>query len=409
MTQEFKNMLHIFGCGARGTKVNIENCNNLSRIRKMALNQECWDIVYCALREDIEKGNIKIPPEIAAQLEKTFVQNIARNIQRVEFNKNIIKGLQNEGVESCTLKGTTVARLYNMPEARISSDTDIIINPKLENKAIAFLERNGYTIKPYDKYDHHIKATHKIGGLLEVHVAYHSVHTKDMLLDGEIEYNEEYRTLDDGTVTQGINDGLLYLTFHIVKHFINDCMGIRQIMDLLLYMKEYRSQIDWDRYNALLIKLKYDKFISVIKGIGVKYWGFRFDDATDSDEEMNAILDEIELGGLFGTNEENREVFYHRYTALRNKKNKLAYMIKKYTKGESNFIKLLFPSLKNVSKYCPYVLKMPYLLPVAWMHRFIIKAKGIISGKGQYVLLDTDKTEGMIERRMEIIRKLDML
>lgn len=409
MTQEFKNMLHIFGCGARGTKVNIENCNNLSRIRKMALDQECWDIVYCALREDIENGKIKIPPEIAAQLEKTFIQNIARNIQRVEFNKNIIKGLENEGIESCMLKGTTVACLYNMPEARISSDTDIIINPKLKNKAIAFLEKNGYTIKPFDKYDHHIKATHKVGGLLEVHVAYHSVNTKDILLDGEIEYMEEYRELNDGTVTQGINDGLLYLTFHIVKHFINDCIGVRQIMDLLLYMKEYEERIDWDRYNTLLKGLKYDKFISVIKGIGVKYWNFQFDDTAVSDEEMNAVLDEIELGGLFGINEDNREIFYQRYTALRSKKNKLSYMRSKYLKGESSFIKKLFPSLENVSEYCPYVLKRPYLLPVAWIHRFIIKAKGVISGRGQYVLLDTDKTEGMIERRMEIIRKLDML
>ena len=83
--QDFLNMIYIFGCGALGKTPDINRCVNISKVRDWALKQECWDVVYCALRPLIESGEVKIPPEIAEQLEKIFTANVAKNIQKIDI------------------------------------------------------------------------------------------------------------------------------------------------------------------------------------------------------------------------------------------------------------------------------------------------------------------------------------
>lgn len=405
MTREFESMLHLFGCGALGTTPSIEKCVELNKVREAALRQEVWDVVYSALRPLIKSGDVKIPQQIEEMLEMTFTANVARNIQRIEFNLETIKKLKECGIESCLLKGTSVARLYKTPEARISSDTDIIINPKDICKALKLLRENGYDVEEYNKNDHHIKAKHPIGGLLEVHVKFHSKQTRDMIFDG-ISYNEPFRMLEDGTTVLGINDGLVFLSAHMIKHLIKECIGVRQIMDLLLYMREYNNEIDWEKYNLLMKKLGYDKLISVVKGIGNKYFGMNFTDACEDNDAIEALFEDSEVSGLFGISESDRTTFYEKYTRMRSKKGKLSFKIYRYMNDERGIKKLLFPSRKALSKNFPYLEKHPYLLPFAWVHRFFKKSIGTETdnekkAKSELIKRKTDLMEklGMIDRR----------
>ena len=241
MTREFENMLYLFGAAATGKEINTQYCKNLSKIRELALSQEVWDVIYAGLRPEIESGSIKLPPEIYADLEQRFMMNVALNIRRVEFNLGAIRELEKSGIKSCVLKGITIARFYKMPETRISSDMDILIDKENEDKAVEILEELGYECESRSKHDHHIKAHHKTGGLLEVHVALHSVSTNDIILGDEIHYEEEFILLEDGIYSLSVNDSLMYLSAHLIKHLIHDGAGVRQMMDLLLYMKKYEN------------------------------------------------------------------------------------------------------------------------------------------------------------------------
>lgn len=404
MTHEFENMLYLFGCGALGKEPKTEYCENLSEIRNKALRQEVWDIVYSAIRKKIEEGDVKVPEDVFLRLENLFIANIASNIRRVEFSLSTVRKIMAEKINCCVLKGVSVASLYAMPETRISSDTDILINEKDEEKVCEILKDLGYTVEERAKHDHHRKAYHKTGGLFEVHVKLHSEGTREHILDGKVEYTEEYVLNENGIYTMGIDDGLMYLSAHLIKHLINDGTGIRQIMDLLLYMKKYENRIDWDRYDTLMKELKYDKLIATVKGIGVKYLGMEFSDAITEGDGFAALLDDMENGGIFGMGEAGRKQFFINYTKLRSGKNALEHSIYRVTKGENSAFRVIFPTLNTMGKHFSYVRKCSLLLPIAWIHRIIklsLKQVGIIKEKEE-ILTITD-------RRMNLIKKLGMI
>ena len=407
MTQDFTNMLYLFGASATGKEVKIEYCKNLSKIRDLSLMQEVWDVVYSGVRPKIESGEVKIPPEIYMTLEKTFLSNVALNIQKIEFNLSSLRKLEENGVKCAILKGMTIGRLYAMPEARISSDMDILIEGKDEEKAVKILSQLGYDCEERSKFDHHMKAKHKTGGLLEVHIALHSAPTNDIILDDEIRYNEEFHRLPDGTYTLGIQDNIVYLSAHLIKHLVNDATGVRQMMDLLLYMKEYENEIDWDKYNSLMRKLGYDTLIRVIKGVGVKYFGMEFADAIVEGHGLPELLEDCEIGGVFAKNEKERARFYSIFTQRRSKKGTVSYLLYRFFKSERSIFSLLFPPVSAIRERFEYVEKHPILLPVGWAHRFIqIILK--TSGKGTVKTEKDIKENDVIARRIKMAEKLGM-
>lgn len=101
--------------------------------------------------------------------------------------------------------------------------------------------------------------------------------------------------------TLGINDGLIFITLHIITHFLIQGVGIRQLMDVLLYMSHYKNTIDWLRYNKLLEYLKYNRFMDNVVGIGVKHLGFAENELPKgeyNDSIMQNILLDMENGGV---------------------------------------------------------------------------------------------------------------
>ena len=407
MTQDFTNMLYLFGASALGKEIKTEYCKSLNKIRDLSLLQEVWDVVYSGVRPKIESGEVKIPHEIYLSLEKTFLANVALNIKKTQFNLASIRTLEENGIKCAILKGVTISRLYAMPEARISSDMDILIDIKEEKKAVEILTSLGYDCENRSKHDHHMKATHKKGGLLEVHVALHSVPTSDIILDDEIRYNEDFYRLPDGTYTLGIQDNIVYLSAHLIKHLINDATGVRQMMDLLLYMKEYENEIDWDKYNSLMKKLGYDTLIRVIKGIGVLYFGMEFDDAITEGNGLEELLEDCEIGGVFARNEKERARFYALFTQRRSKKGSAGYLIYRFFKSERSAFALLFPPVSAIKERFPYVKKHPVLLPIGWGHRFVqIFLK--TSGKDVPKTGKDVKENDILARRIKMAEKLGM-
>ena len=404
MTREFENMLCLFGAAATGKEINTEYCENLAKIREIALSQEIWDVIYAGLRPEIEGGSIKLPPEVYAELEQRFMKNVALNIRRIEFNRGTIRELEKNGIKCCVLKGITVARFYKMPETRISSDMDILIDKENESKAVGILTGLGYACKERSKYDHHIKAYHKNGGLLEVHVALHSVTTRDVILDDEVHYEDEFILIEDGVYSMSVNDSLLYLSAHLIKHLINDATGIRQMMDLLLHMKAYEKQIDWIKYNGLMEKLGYDNLIRVIKGIGVLFFGMQFDDAITEGHGLEELLEDCEIGGVFGINEEERRKFYELFTRRRAGNSNIKHSMLKLTKSERSAFRMIFPSCNSMKNRFSYVKKHPILFPIGWAHRIIeivLKQMGIIK--------ENEAKTSVHKRRMDMVEKLGML
>ena len=287
---------------------------------------------------------------------------------------------------------------------RISSDTDILINQKDEKKLSAFLKSKGYDVKKRDKNDHHMKATHPIGGLLEVHVALNDELFDRLAFNDKVNYDEPYETITLGknTIhTLGINDNLMYLTAHYIRHFLNGGSSIRQMMDLLLYMKKYEDKIDFDKYNKLLKELKYDKLIDAVQSIGAKYFGMDFE--VNSQDIIDVLLEDCEKCGLFGSCSEHstnvNNAFYQKRNVVSPFKLKFLY----YFKSEHTIFKRIFPSQKTLLKMGYKYAKNKIFIPFAWIHKlfdFCLKRN-----KVRNEILNTD----VHNERIETMRKLSII
>ncbi len=363
MTEHFKNMLYLFGANAQGIDAHIDGELNIEKIRKLAIEQGIWTLVYPELSKlcDAKKYHME------------FFSMVSKGIAKKEFTLKILKKLEEAGVSCCLLKGASVSELYNDSECRISGDTDILINPEDEEKLKKVLLESGYVVEDRSKNDHHLKAYHKTGGLLEAHVRLYSETTEKILFNGLNMYGEAWVKRDINGAEYnvlGINDGLMYLTAHYIKHLVNEGGGVRQMMDLLLYIEANRDKIDFEKYEKYLSLLKYDKLIDVVKTIGAKYFGFDYE--IKHGDLAEKILTDSEKGGIFGFEADDRANFYEQYCKNRTTMSKAKYKVFMSLKGERTIFDKIFPSQKMMVHVYGYKFaQKAILLPVAWVWRLL--------------------------------------
>lgn len=398
MTKTFENMLYLFGANAnRAELCTIEDIDS-DAIRQYAVEQGIWTMVYPELAKICD----------VKRYQAEFLMAVSAGVTRKEFTLNIIKKLEENGIKCCLLKGAAVCGLYADPECRISSDTDILIDPKDEKKLSKLLREYGYEVENRGVNDHHLKARHSVGGLFEAHIMLYSHTTSGILFNGLEMYGEPWDTSNingyDYNVL-GVNDGLMYLTAHYIKHLINSGGGVRQMMDLLLYIEAHKDKIDFDKYNNLLKELKYDKLIDVVKSVGGKYFGFDYE--VKNIELMDKILSDTETGGIFGFSTDTRKNFYKTYCEKRTTMSKKQYKIFWLLKNEHSIWDRLFPNQKMlITKHGYAYAKNKLLIPVAWINRYI----DILTGRRKKIykhLPSSDNTE--FKERMQLMRDLGMI
>ena len=84
-------------------------------------------------------------------------------------------------------------------------------------------------------------------------------------MDGAEYVRESFQTIEfqDGKITTlGPTDQLIFLTLHMIKHFISGGLSIRMMLDIELHFKVNKCAIDQTRYWNIMKRLKYTKLIN---------------------------------------------------------------------------------------------------------------------------------------------------
>lgn len=403
ITKEFETMLYMFGCGARGYAYNNPLECNIDKMFNIASKQSIWQTVYLALPDG----------EIKEKLKTLFLMSYQKNMQKIRFTLETLKKLEEAGISCCIMKGIVVSRLYKEPLCRVSGDSDILINSRKEKKAMEILRKIGYDVEERGKNSHHFEARHPIGGLLEIHVKMYSDPTKDILFENKIKYNETYETVEVlgyKVKTFGITDNAIYLTAHYIKHFISRGVGVRQLMDLLLYIEAYKEKIDWEKYNKLFEELNYTKLINSLFAIGNKYFSFSFD--VECSELIDLILEDTEKGGTFGYNNEDSKEFYEVFTSQKTSMNDKEYTKYMYDKRNSSFLRKLFP-IKPIMEKHGYHSENNFELCINYIKRLFNISKALMSGKRNVKKIITYEIKKDIndkhKERLNMMKKLEII
>ena len=369
MSGAFEKLINILSSiVVKGNKNILVEKDSLNEILILAKKQGLFEVVCCMLKETDE----------LSQYKNMAVINVARNIQRNMFWQHHLDCYENNS-DICYIKGITLARFYPVPDARVSGDTDILIK-ECDIKGISnYFTKQKCMVETLKNGMHHFEIHHGTSGMLEVHVSLCRDFLNTTLFKNMLTYNEPlidisienkiYKTL-------GINDGVNFITAHLIKHFLQDGIIFRQVLDLLLYMNYYVKEIDWDKYYKLWENLGFLPFIKAIQGIGNKYFMFDFKNC-EFNKLSEKILTEIENSSMLKMDKNDKKIFVDTYLKLHNDMNKNEYVhlskMNQYSLKER-----LFPDLVSMQKRgYKYLKEKPYLICFAWLHRLF----SIVIGK----------------------------
>ena len=415
MTKELKYLMHLLAAGACGGEVNAPDCEiDWQRLVKLSNTQG----IMCILADVLSKNpSLPCPEEI-----KNALINSAKKFALAGFVRNgeavkLLSEMEKAGISATLLKGISIARFYAKPMYRISSDTDVLISPKDEKKAIKFLEDYGFRVQKRWKHENHAECNHPRIGLLELHTLLYEEMVEEIWFnntDGN-EFVREPRKLvkspDGEFYSLGDTDCLIFTTLHMIKHFITGVITLRMMMDIALFFKKNAESIDTARYWETLEKLKYRKLVENILWAMISYCGFKAEDfpgiCENCPEEVDEILSDLEAGGLHASREikerEDSWIEYNRKKILQNSTptQYKIYMIK-WRLG------LLFPPRAVLEEKYPYTKKLPVLIPIAWLHRLFTRGLKRISGS-EKMLSEKGKISKEATERVELFSKLDMM
>ncbi|MBR0365549.1 MAG: nucleotidyltransferase family protein, partial [Clostridia bacterium] len=377
MTENFKALMYVLKYPVFGKEAAGEISCDLNKLLAAAVAQGVFPLVYAGLTRD---GKALSP-----KWENMFVTAIIQHEQKMSFLSDMANEFEKNDIDCCVLKGCTIAALYNMPDCRMSGDIDILIPPEKEKQAMALLEKLGLHIKERPDGSQHFKAENDLIGLVEVHIRPYSKNFDDIVLRNRFSIGEEYIPIkinDMLTVKKlGVTDDLYFLTAHLIKHFIREGCGIRQVTDLLVYIDKNRNALDLDKYFAVMRELGFEKLIKNVLGIGVTYFDMQFD--IYETDLIDNILSDIETGGAFGFGEAERKGFYEKFLSLRTSRSSEEFEEMMNARKKRSKLKVLFlPSRRYlVNKGYKYLEKAVLLYPIAYIQRLCSVAVKTIKGE----------------------------
>lgn len=298
--------------------------------------------------------------------------------------------LQKAGIRPLVVKGIVCRALYPDPDARVSGDEDVWVQPEQFSACHEALLAFGMQPAEPEK---DIETAYEVAYGKPGSPLYIELHKSLFPPDSEAygDLNRFFAGAHDhadvvsvqGAAVSTLNstDHLFYLICHAFKHFLHSGFGIRQVCDIALFANAYGDGIDWPRLLAQCTEIHAEKFTAALFHIGEKYLGFSPEKAclppqwTEIAVDETALLEDLLSGGVYGAADRNR---LHSSTITLN----AVAAQKQGGKAKRNVLKTVFPSAKALSGRYPYLKKYPFLLPAAWGDRLLKYRKETAAGNG---------------------------
>ena len=349
------------------------------------------------------EGYVKSDGYAKDQLD-TFAM-VAAQIRRSSAFLDVYGAITAKGIYPIVMKGIVCRQLYGeLGEHRPSGDEDILVEVKDFQKVKEILEQEQYVCCVPDMTEHGLEQIQEISFYNPVQGLHLEVHTN--IIGKENEEREQMNGLfqkvhDQGQIitVDGVGikvleptESLLFLIVHAYKHFQNRGVGIRQVLDILLYCREYKHEIDLVRLQDDLKICKAEDFWADILYIGNQYLGL-YEERPEPICCPEELLRDMMQAGVFGGREKSDFVAANVNLAAENgarRQGKIA-----------TLFRAAFPSKQVLLAGYPYLGDKPWLLPAVWGKRWIKFFK--------YAKKDVWKlSEEILQKssaRMEIIKK----
>lgn len=269
--------------------------------------QKVLPIVFLKNRETFQKA---LEPQTFLKLKTEVLFGTSAQIQRSAELVRIFDILKNNGIDSIVFKGAVCRAMYASPEYRISSDEDLLISRSDIEKASQLLLENGYRL--LDSKNGEMKlANNVLNSIVELHSSLIDESGAEKFAEiGKIFTSQINNSmmLDIGCgkiCTFQPTYGFLSLCIHFFNHFVRGGIGIRPVMDIACFIKNYGNEIDFEQCFSILSGINADVLILTVISLCKKYFGISCD-YSGNEKAVDDLLGDIMGAGVYGTADESR-------------------------------------------------------------------------------------------------------
>lgn len=348
------------------------------------------------------------PQETAQQFMTTALGQSSAQFIRTEALFVIYEKLLAAGIRPLILKGLVCRALYPQPDLRLSCDEDLWIRKEDVLSCDKVLRDNGYIAEDQvllDNLDTVIDTAQELTYendvlMLEMHLnpfgSNDSTRVQLNQLFADAPQHVTSVEIDGHTIyTLEPTWHYLFIFFHLYKHFIAGGVGVRQVLDLLLYYEHYQDDINFSVIDPALDEFGARTFHNALLALGRERLGFSSLPAADFSGDLDPLLTDLIESGVYG-NGSKAMMLSSTYVRAR---------IRQKQTGIPSILTMLFPSVSHASYSYPWLIQKPWLLPVAWIHRFFkFFTKTLPENHGL-----TSQTFERGKERFSLLEQLDLL
>lgn len=285
---------------------------------------------------------------------------------RSKCYQNVKQRFWEQGILSVPVKGLEVAELYPFPALRTMGDIDLLIREEDKPRIHQIMLDLGYECVG-DKTGRDWQYKNKT---IEF-----ELHPLMIYPDEQVEKKEYIRFFNDfwqyvdenGNLKKEFH--LLYLFVHLRKHLLNHGAGVRQFMDIAVFTRAYREEMDWNWIGEKLSELDLTRFAQMCYTFLYRWFGFPspMEMLEISEELYESSTQRILENGVFGFQSSDDSTALASYAAVQGGVfGKIRHLLQ-----------AIFPpyALMQTMPEYGFVVGRPLLLPAAWVYRFVLVAK----------------------------------
>lgn len=330
-------------------------------------------------------------PQLKEALRKNCMGNIDLFSRRGALAELFSQMLEENEIDHIIMKGFVLRNYYPVPELRSYGDIDLVIRPEDRQRCHDLMMTQGFvTETDWEPVYSYTRGRE-----------FYEIHTQIMEVD--VSDRADYRGYFDRMWDYARPAGayryeftpefhFLYILTHIAKHVVGSGVGIRMYLDVAVFIQHFGRTLDWDFVQQELEKLCFTDFANVVLNFAERGFGVESPlELRSVDERVwDAFLRFTMDGGVFGHSGRDSG------TISMVSQSRAADVSRLRTFGRR-----LFPSAKGIESRYTYLQGRPWLLPVAWVHRFFrTKDTWHLHAEEAQNIMNADKDEVLKIRKL---------
>ena len=366
------HMIYLLACAANDMLPDEKRVRELTEdmdsLYKMASFHQVTALAACALSSAGVK-DAHFMQELAVASWKDMV--MSGQLEKIE------KAFDEAGMWHMRLKGAILKDYYPQPYLRQMSDIDLLVDPAAEAMTDGLMESLGFERKndPDHEFDNHGMYVKKPVSCFEIHW---KLMGRNTLFKKGYQY---YKNVDGKLLTDDENpfvrhfsneDFYLFMVAHEYKHYNFGGVGIRSLLDVYVYLKKFRKDLDWKYIEAEAGKLGIADFEKTNRKLAWKLfapggWAFSSEEGENTElpdkvrltEEEDQMLSYILSSGTYGV-----------------KAHVAANQVRNIGLGKFVLGQIFLP-MKVVKKRYPFFYRHKWMLPVLPLYHMVSSRRKI--------------------------------